>query len=162
MPAMGALFQNDAGCRMLGDDPMATELIGPEPQAGRSGALFAIHLRLREVGESLRALAGSWLDAAGQDRARRNLTAESAALRSALLYQHPADWRDALLLAHYLSEAHARGEGESAPVAVAAETLFNFLASHVDVDHEPLGEYFQDATLAAYIGARHRLGRFEI
>lgn len=97
--------------------------------------------------------------------ARSRIAQEAEALRISLLFQHPESWRDLLILSHHLSVALwdlARDGGErAAAAATAGESLFDFLAGHVDEDHEPFGESFQAATVEAYYNVRHRQGVIE-
>jgi hypothetical protein len=151
---MGAYFPAGNGYRRFGDGRAAAE-------AEEASAIFILHHRLSKVRETLAALAGSAVDGEARELARRSLDAEAAALASALLYQQPGSWRDALLLVHHLNEALTACDPPAGPAAVAAEALFDFLAAHVDEDHEPLGEAFQQATVRALRSNRHRLGHFD-
>jgi len=126
-----------------------------------TGPILAIHARIEQL-----AAAAETLAAADETdsvlEARDAVRAESEALRSALLHQSPENWREALVLAHHLVEAASArntARGPSARVVpTAAEALFDFLAAHVDEDHEPLGETFQKATVRAFYRRRYRTG----
>lgn len=132
-------------------------------RAGRSSTLLVLHSRLAEVIETMAALPRCGSGGRSRQQALASLEAEADSLRSAILYQHPSDWPDALLLAHHLSETLSNRDRRhsAAAAAIAAETLFDFLASEVDQDHEPFGEAFQEATVRAFTHARHRRGLFE-
>jgi hypothetical protein len=133
------------------------------------GAMAALHARIdaccREAAAIERAQEEHRTDPArlaGLAEALEVNRAEREALRVALLHQAPRCWAEALILAQHVSAALADCHGTvGGALRIAGESLFDFLATAVDEDHEPLGERFQLATVRAMRRRRFRTGEVE-
>lgn len=94
---------------------------------------------------------------------------EADALRMAILYQVPMDIAEAAVLQFHISNMHdmiegcaERPENEEDALAVAIQTLFDFLACEMKQDHEEhVGGYFRDEAVRAYFARRRRTGLLE-
>lgn len=93
--------------------------------------------------------------------------AERDALRLAILRQVPDSWIDAMILTYHIynvhdlidgSEPDARTPGEKEALAIAIDTLFDFMACEVDANHEEIGPSFQESAIYAYQRRRLRTG----
>jgi hypothetical protein len=112
--------------------------------------------RARDDHQSDAEVSAGLADAAAANRA------ELDALREALLRQVPNGWSDALILAYHLAAGLTDiPAGDGAALRLASESLFDFMASVVDLDHEPLGERFQSATVRALRRRHLRAGRVD-
>ncbi|HEX8445833.1 MAG TPA: hypothetical protein VF649_04390, partial [Sphingomonas sp.] len=100
--------------------------------------------------------------AARYDEAMTMSEAETDALRTALLYQVPTTWADALILQYHIYLAHdlytpgKEPPYERAALIVAIDTLFDFMATEVKADHEQIGDQFKRGTMRVWNRRRFR------
>ncbi|RDE05579.1 hypothetical protein [Sphingomonas aracearum] len=93
--------------------------------------------------------------------------AEGDALRTAIFYQVPTTWTDALILQYHITVAHGlhtpgkEPPHEAAALTTAIDTLFDFIATEVNVDHEAIGDRFKAATMRVWNRRRFRTAELE-
>lgn len=103
------------------------------------------------------------------DRARTASQREEDALRHAILTQVPRRKEDALILVFHIrleqdfqaSAAQPVSEADAGVLSMAIDTLFDFLACELQIDHEALGPRLQDACTTVFSARRYRTGYME-
>lgn len=89
----------------------------------------------------------------GYAKAITTCEAETDALRTAILFQIPTSWHDALILQYHVYVAHdlytpgREPENERAALGVAIATIFDFMARMVEADQDALGRCFKASTM---------------
>ena len=91
---------------------------------------------------------------------------ESDALRSAILYQVPDDWTEAMILQfHIINSIDLVVNSDARPddplseqIILAGDTLFDFMACEIAQDHEALGPSFKVETMRVWQARRLRTG----
>jgi hypothetical protein len=101
-------------------------------------------------------------------RGMKSLAVESDVLRTAILYQVPDTWPEAMVLQFHITGAFDMQVASDTPdekdwvaLQLAIDALFDFMCCEVTHDPEAIGSSFKNDAIRVYNQRRHRTGMVE-